>query len=219
LQVLEIGPCPHGTTFALSHGEAYHPSIFNEGENPMLEPWKLVSRQDAFRNRWLHVTLDTLQLPNGQAYEYTTILRAQVGVAAAVLDPHGRLLLEREYRPPVGEVIYQVPGGLAEPGEDPVQCIRRELREETGLLADRFRYLGVFWNNPATSNGRCLLYLTRSARPSGQLRRDASEFIEWDWYDLDWVKARILDGTIKDRVVICALAYLWLTAEIESCSS
>ena len=185
----------------------------------MLEPWKLVDRRDAFRNRWLHVTLDTLRLPNGQAYEYTTILRKQVGVAAAVLDQRGCLLLEREYRPPVGEVIYQIPGGLAEASEDPVQCIRRELKEETGLLAEEFRYLGTFWNNPATSNGRCLVYLTRNAQPSVKPNPDDPEFIEWDWHDLGWVKARIRDGTIKDRVVICTLAYLWLAAEIESDNS
>ena len=46
------------------------------------------------------------------------------------------------------------------------------------------------------------------------MRRDAAEFMTFDWYDLDWVKARVLDGTIRDRVVVCGLAYLWLAGEI-----
>ena len=181
----------------------------------MIQPWKVLDSQDGFRNRWLRVTLDRVRLPNDDAYEYTTIRRESVGVGAVVLNGQGQMLLEQEYRHPVGQVIYQVPGGLNAPGEAPLDCIRRELEEETGLVGQEFRFLGKFWNNPAGSDGLSILYLCRDARPGGQLQRDRAEFLAWDWYDLDWIKARIGDGVIRDRVVICALAYLWLAGEIE----
>ena len=177
----------------------------------MIHPWELLDSNEAFHNRWLHVTLDEVLLPDGQSYEYTTIRRDSVGVAAVVLNERNQILLEQEYRHPIGEVTYQLPGGLNAAGEDPAECIRRELREETGVLAGELHYLGRFWNNPATSNGECLVYLCREFREAGPTGHDAAEFLAWDWHDLDWVKARIRDGIIRDRVVVCGLAYLWLS--------
>lgn len=180
----------------------------------MLDSWHLLESRDAFRNRWLHVTLDTVQLPDGMTYEYTTIRRDAVGVGLVVFNRQNQLLLEQEYRHPVGEIIYQLPGGLAVASEDPELCIRRELLEETGLVAGDLRYLGRFWNNPASSNGECLLYLAHGAEARGQASQDTAEFITWSWYDLAWVKERVLDGTIKDRVVLCALTFLMLGGEL-----
>lgn len=179
----------------------------------MVQPWELLNSTEAFRNRWLHVTLDTVRLPDGQAYEYTTIHRDVVGVAAIVLDEQDRVLLEQEYRHPVGEVAYQLPGGLTAVAEDPEECIRRELREEAGLAAGDLRYLGRFWNNPATSNGECLVYLCRDFQSIGAVEHDTAEFLTAGWYDIDWVKAKVKEGVIRDRVVICGLAYLWLSGQ------
>lgn len=180
----------------------------------MIEPWQLLATRDGFRNRWLHVVLDSVRLPDGNIYEYTTIRRDKAGVAVAVLNPDGQLLLEQEYRLPVGQVIYQIPGGLVDVGEDPAAGIRRELREETGLVAGELRYLGSFWNNPASSDGQCHLFACRDYQEGDAARHDPAEFIGWDWYDMDWVKAGVVNGAIRDRVVICALAYLWLAGEI-----
>lgn len=180
----------------------------------MVEPWQLLETRDGFRNRWLHATLDTLRLPDGGVYEYTTIRREKAGVAVAVLNPRGQLLLEQEYRWPVAQVVYQIPGGLVDTDEDLVDSMRRELREETGLLAGELRYLGSFWNNPASSNGQCHVFLCRDFEDGNATQHDLAEFITWGWYDLAWVKARVQDGSIRDRVVVCALAYLWLAGEI-----
>jgi ADP-ribose pyrophosphatase len=180
----------------------------------MIQPWELRESVVAFHNRWLHVTLDAVRLPNGQSYEYTTIRRDSVGVAVVVLNERNQVLLEREYRHPIGEVAFQLPGGLNAHDEDPAGCIQRELREETGLVAGELRYLGRFWNNPATTNGECLVYLCREFQIERAIQHDAAEFLTWDWYDLAWVKAAILEGVIRDRVVICGLAYLWLAGAI-----
>jgi ADP-ribose pyrophosphatase len=180
----------------------------------MIEPWQLIERRDGFRNQWLHVTLDWVRLPNEAHYEYTTIHRDKPGVAVAVIDAQGQLLLEREYRLPVDEIIYQLPGGLADAGEDLTSSMRRELREETGIQAGQLQHLGSFWNNPASSNGQCHIFLCRDFEAGLPTEHDAAEFLSWEWRALSWVKAAVADGRIRDRVVLCALAYLWLAGEI-----
>ena len=144
----------------------------------------LLESEDVFRNRWLHVTLDRFDF---QTTGNMSIQRSggdAAGVGVMLLDEQNRLLLEREFRPPVNEVLLQIPGGLTNGDEDPADCIRRELEEETGYLAGKMTYLGAFFNNPASSNSQCMVYLCRDFRPGGAVHRDAAEFMTYDWYDL-----------------------------------
>ena len=92
----------------------------------MLEPWTLLESEDVFRNRWLHVTLDRFRLPNDREYEYTTIRRDAAGVGVMLLDEQNRLLLEREFRPPVNcwSFTSQRSGWLSSVRAFPI-CIRR----------------------------------------------------------------------------------------------
>lgn len=175
-----------------------------------VDHWEEVSSTEAFHNRWLRITLDTVRLPDGQTYEYTTIRREVEGVGVIGFDGQGRVLLQREYRHPVGQVIWQVPGGLTNPGEDRTVCAARELREETGYEAESLEYLGSFWDNPALGNAINHLFLGRNLRPTGATARDETEFLSNHWVDVAWLKQAVLDGTIKDRVVVCALAYILL---------
>jgi 8-oxo-dGTP pyrophosphatase MutT (NUDIX family) len=74
----------------------------------------------------------TVELPDGKRYEYTRIEPAGIGVGVIGFNAAGEVLLEREYRHGVGEVVWQVPGGLTAPGEDLQTAGLRELQEETG---------------------------------------------------------------------------------------
>lgn len=175
-----------------------------------VDHWEELHSAEAFHNRWLHVTLDTVRLPDGLTYEYTTIRREVEGVGVIGFNAQGQVLLQREYRHPVNQVIWQVPGGLTSPGEDRAVCAARELREETGYEAESLEYLGSFWDNPAMGNAINHLFLGRNLQMASSTARDPSEFVSNHWVSLDWVKQAVTDGTIKDRVVVCALAYLYL---------
>ena len=78
--------------------------------------WRQIESRRLLKNRWMEVYVDRVELPNGQLYDYTLIRRNADGVAALVFDDAGRLLLEQEYRYPVQEVIWQLPGGLVDAG-------------------------------------------------------------------------------------------------------
>ncbi|MBK6429208.1 MAG: NUDIX hydrolase [Anaerolineae bacterium] len=172
--------------------------------------WQLVDSRDAFQNRWLHVTLDTVRLPDGRTYEYTNVHREVAGVGIIGLNAAGEILLQQEYRHPVGQVVWQAPGGLANVGEDLLACAARELREESGYEAESLEYLGACWDNPGLGNAISHLALGRNLRPTGHSHPDDAEIVVNHWVTVAWLKQAVSSGIIKDRVVICGLAHLWL---------
>ncbi len=178
-------------------------------ESDALKPWRKLNGRTAFANRWIQVDVDTLELPDGRIYDYTVIRRHQHGAAVFAFNQAGQVLLEQEYRYPVDEIIWQMPGGLIDPGETPLQAAQRELAEETGHVADNWRLLGSFWDNPAYEDMLIYVFVAENARPDGRENRDQAEFVRPAWVELDWIKEQVRLGNIKERVIIAALGYLW----------
>jgi 8-oxo-dGTP pyrophosphatase MutT (NUDIX family) len=179
------------------------------------QPWQTLNTRLAFENRWLRVAIDQVVLPTGQPYEYTRLEGRGVGVGVVGLNAAGEILLEREYRHGVHEVVWQIPGGLAALDEDLQAAGLRELLEETGyapsvVSQESVRYLGVIWDNPGFGAMRSHLYLVQNLAPTDHPRRDPAEFVTLHWVSPTWLKEAVRSGEIKDRVVVAAVAYLWL---------
>ncbi len=189
---------------------------------PAHEPqiWRVLSSRREFRNRWVGVVADTVELPDGRRYEYTRLEPAGIGVGVVGFNAAGEVLLEREYRHGVGEVIWQLPGGLADPGEPLQDAGLRELREETGYAPARIsdetvRYLGAVWDNPAMGVGRSHIYAAWGLEPQSDLRRDPAEMVTLHWKSPDWLRDAVRSGAIQDRVVVAAVAFLLLNGWLE----
>ncbi|MCW5860843.1 MAG: NUDIX hydrolase, partial [Caldilineales bacterium] len=106
---------------------------------PTIQPWRRLRSHTAFQNRWLRVDIDQVELPNGRSYDYTVLRRPQHGAAVLACDGQGRVLMQQEYRYPVDAVIWQLPGGLIDPNETPLEAAPRELAEATGPVAASWR--------------------------------------------------------------------------------
>ncbi len=185
-----------------------------------VQPWQTESTQTAYQNRWITVSIDDVTLPTGEHYEYTRVNVNGTGVAILGFNDASEVLLEREYRHGVGEVIWQLPGGLADPGEDWLTAGLRELREETGHVPavvndETVRYLGAVWDNPGLGANESHLVAAWGLVDTGETRRDPTEFVTLHWQSLDWVKAAIRSGEIKERTTIAAVTQILLDSSHE----
>lgn len=189
----------------------------NLSDDPAI--WQTIASETRFRNRWISLVEDTVLLPGEKIYTYTRLEPAGIGVGVVAFNAVGQILLEREYRHGVGEVIWQIPGGLAAEGEPLQEAGLRELREETGYAPEvvddvSVRFLGVVWDNPAFGESASHIYAARDVTAVEDVHRDPGEFVSLHWVEPEWLKVAVATGEIKDRVVVAALAYLLLNGWI-----
>jgi len=108
---------------------------------------KTLSSEELFRGRFLHAVRDTVALPDGAVASREYILHpGAVMIIPLLLDPSTGemgLVLERQYRHPVGQVMIEFPAGKRDPGEGLQLCAQRELLEETGYSAAEWSHAGV----------------------------------------------------------------------------
>jgi ADP-ribose pyrophosphatase len=158
-----------------------------------------------FKGRAVGFRCDEIIIPGGKTAqrEYLTHPGA-VGVLA--FDSNNRILLVKQYRHPVGEFTCEIPAGKLTPGENPDACVRRELEEETGFRARRWKKLLSFWPTAAFSNEVIHLYLAKNLVAT-KINPDEDEFIELVHAAPRQIERWIKTGKIRDSKTI--IAYLF----------
>ena len=164
-----------------------------------------LSSEVAFSGKLLSVISDRVRLPDGTESIREYIHHPGAAMVAAFLDAH-TILLERQFRYPLRRHFIELPAGKIDPGEDPLDTARRELREECGYEAGQWRHLATLHPGIGYTDERIELYLARDLRHVGH-SLDAGEFLEVFSLRideaLDWVRA----GRITEAKAVTGL--LW----------
>lgn len=119
--------------------------------------------------------------------------------------PGGEVVLVWQYRFGTDALSLEVPGGVIDPGEAPIDAARRELLEETGYGADAFELVSVVEPNPALQGNRCFTYLARGARATGQTAFDELEDLETVLVPRAKIAGLVDDGLVTHALVVVAL--------------
>jgi len=121
--------------------------------------------------------------------------------------PDGRLILIHQLRVAVGREIWEFPAGTLEKGESALACAGRELEEETGFRARRFRRLLEFFPTPGISNEKMILFLATGLRPSNTLECDPDEELRPAFPTCRQIEGMIHRGKIIDGKTILGFLF------------
>jgi len=118
-----------------------------------------------YEGRVVKIRVDEISMPNGVSTSREVIDHPGAVVILA-LDNEERVYLVRQYRHAIGSMLLELPAGTLEPGEEPIDAAKRELREEVGLTAERWSYLGSFYSSPGFLNEKLDVFLAKNLKLS-----------------------------------------------------
>lgn len=171
----------------------------------------LESREELLHGHFLHARRDTVRLPSGRSAtrEYVVHPGAVMIVPLLQCAPGApwRVVMERQFRYPVGQVITEFPAGKRDPGEDLLSCAQRELREETGYRAREWAHAGLMHPLVAYSTEIIDVWFARDLQP-GERALDEGEFLDVISADVDELLVWCRDGRITDAKTL--MGALWL---------
>ena len=170
---------------------------------------RLVSSRTVYRGPVFWVTTDHVREPSGIKVRRDVVHHSGSVVVLGVDDSGAvpRVLLERQYRHAANDFLWELPAGRIDPGEQELQAAKRELIEETGYRADRWRRILKFYASPGFVAETMAVYLATGLR-LGEAEPEDDEVIHKRMLPLPTVVKMILNGTIRDAKTISSV--LWL---------
>ena len=160
-----------------------------------------------YQGRIINVRNDLIKLPNGKNAQREYV-EHRGGVAVLAVDEKGMVPLVRQFRYPLGGHLWEIPAGKLEAGERPDEAIRRELKEEAGLVAGKMESLGSFYPTCGYSNEIIRLYLATDLTYVGA-KPDEDEFLELKYVPLDALYQKCLSGEIRDgKTLVAVMKYM-----------
>ena len=141
-----------------------------------MKPWQIIRSQVLLdRQPWLRLVVQDVRLSNGRVIEGYLLAQAREYAMTFALTDQGRVPLVQQYKHGLGKLSYDLPAGYLDAGEEPLACAQRELREETGYVADDWRHLLSVVLDSNRGNTRAHLFLARGARQVAMPHLDDTE--------------------------------------------
>jgi len=176
----------------------------------MARRWRPAGRRRLERCRVFDVDEVRFVPPDREAAETFYRIDAPEWINVIALTDDEQVLFVRQFRFGTEQTTLEIPGGMCDPGEAPVDAARRELREETGFITADLTQLGAVHPNPAIQTNRCHVFLARALTLDGPQQPDEHEEIALEQVPLPEVAGLIRDGVVTHALVLSAFHLLGL---------
>lgn len=183
---------------------SYDARMSDETDGQAVGPWQRVARRTAYENPWLTVWHDDVLRPDGSPGIYGVVHFRTLAAGIVALDASDRVLLVGQHRYTLDAYSWEIPEGGVPAGEDALAGARRELREETGVVAATWRELGRAHLSNSVTDEAAVLYLATDLRLEAP-EPEATEELVVRWVPFDEALAMTLDGRITDALAILGL--------------
>ena len=164
---------------------------------------KTLTSEQVYKGKIVNIRLDSVELVNGKT-SFREVVEHAGGVVILAVDDNNRAYMVRQFRYPIGRAMLEVPAGKLEKGEDPLEGAIRELREETGLTAEKLVYFGGTYPSPGFCDEQLHIYLALGLT-HGEACPDEDEFLNLEVIDLDELVQMVMSGKLLDGKSINAI--------------
>lgn len=167
---------------------------------------KTVKSTAIFKGKVIDLYVDEVELPNGKIAT-REIIKHPGAVAIIAMTNEGKLVLVQQYRKPLERLIYEIPAGKLDPGEDPSDCALRELQEETGYTCESMEHVVSFSTSPGFADEVLHVYFTDTL-VAGARNLDEDEFLDNHEVTLEEALELVKTKEIFDAKTVYAVQFM-----------
>ncbi len=175
-------------------------------EHDHSNPWTTLSSRRVYDNAWITVREDQVLQPDGKPGIYGVVQYKNKAIGVLPVDDHGRVWLVGQFRYPLNRYSWEIPEGGGHAGESPEVTARRELREETGLVADRLELIATSHLSNSVSDELAYIYRA-TCLESGESAPEGTERIQVRRVEWDEAWGMLKRGEITDSMSVIALLH------------
>lgn len=172
-------------------------------------PWTVIGQKTVYNNPWIEVTEYDVRNPSGNPGIYGKVHFKNLAIGIVPLNEKGELVLVGQYRFPLNAYSWEIPEGGGKLGVDPLASAKRELLEETGLVAKRWEKLLEIHLSNSVSDELAILYLATELEQHQAEPEDTEELAHRS-ITLEAAYEEICAGRITDAMTVAAIQHLLL---------
>ena len=165
---------------------------------------KTLARQEIFNGRIIKVVKDDVELENGRRTTREVVYHHEA-VAVVAINENNEILLVKQYRYPIGRELTELPAGVLENGENPLEAAKRELLEETGYSAEHWELLTCIYTSPGVHDEKIYIYSASNLQKISGQNLDEDELLTFETVPFDKVFEMVCTGKIMDAKTIAGV--------------